>query len=148
MKLRKHHVVLSTALVLVVVQLGLAGAFLADAAQTNDAYDALASHRVSVPGQLLGCFFPTRRMSSHVCQFDYDYQGSSFSFLLPDGARSTAYVDPIDPSIRMPAINFQGGPTAIVGDLVIASCLIVGAILVAVLHAVHRRRKNSRNATR
>jgi hypothetical protein len=139
MKIRKHHVVLSTALILVVVQLSLAGAFLADAAQTNSAYDALASHRVAVSGQLLGCA-STRRAASLACRFAYDYQGLSFSFLLPAGEQSTAYVDPADPSIRMPEVNFQSGRTTVVGDLVFGSCLIAGAILVAVLHAVHRRR--------
>ena len=140
MKIRKHHVVLSTALILVVVQLSLAGAFLADAAQTNGAYDALASRRVAVSGQLLGCA-STRRAPSLACRFTYNYQGLSFSFLLPAGERSTAYVDPADPSIRMPEFLFQSGPTTIVGDLVIGSCLIAGAVLVAVLHAVHRRRR-------
>jgi hypothetical protein len=141
MKIRKPHVVLSTAVILVVVQLSLAGAFLADAARTNGAYDALTSHRVAVPGQLLGCAFTGRRAATHVCRFAYNYQGFSFSFLLPYGEQSTAVVDPTDPSIRMPEVNFQGGPTTIVGDLVFSSCLIAGAILVAVLHAVHRRRR-------
>lgn len=140
MKIRKHHVVLSTALILVVVQLSLAVAFLADAAQTNGAYDALASHRVAVSGQLLGCA-STRRATSLACRFTYSYQGLSFSFLLPYGEQSTAYVDPADPSIRMPEVNFRGGPTTIVGDLVFASCLIAGAILAVVVHAVHRRRR-------
>jgi hypothetical protein len=141
MKIRKHHVVMSTALIFVVAQLSLAGAFLADAAQTNSAYDALATHRVAVSGQLLGCADTSRRSTTQVCRFNYDYQGLSFSFLLPYGERSAAYVDPADPSIRMPAVNFQSGPTTIVGDLVFASCLIAGAILVAVLHVVHRRRR-------
>jgi hypothetical protein len=140
MKIRKRHVVLSTALILVVVQLSLAGAFLADAAQTNSAYDALASHRVAVPGQLLGCA-STRRAASLACRFAYNYQGLSFSFLLPAGEQSTAYVDPADPSIRMPEVNFQSGPTTTIGDLVFASCLIAGAILVALLHAVDRHRR-------
>jgi hypothetical protein len=141
MKVRKHHIVLSTALILVVVQLSLAGAFLADAALTNGTYDALASHRVAVSGHLLGCGYTTRRGTSNACRFTYNYQGLSFSFVLPSGEQSTAYVDPANPSIRMPEVNFQGGPTTIVGDLVFASCLIAGAILVAVLHAVHRRRR-------
>jgi hypothetical protein len=141
MTIRKHHVVLGTALILVVVQLSLAGAFLADAAQTNGAYNALASHRVAVPGQPLGCSATTRRSASLVCRFTYNYQGLSFNFLLPYGERSTAYVDPADPSIRMPEVNFRGGPTTIVGDLVFASCLISGAILVTVMHEVHRRRR-------
>ena len=141
MKIRKHHVVLSTALVLVVVQLSLAGAFLVDAAQTNSGYDALASHRVAVPGQLVGCAYTNRRGAAHLCRFTYNYQGGTFSFVLDYGEQSTAYVDSADPSIRMPEVNFQGGPTTIVGDLVIASCLIAGAILTAALHAVHRRRR-------
>jgi hypothetical protein len=140
MKIRKHHVVLSTALILVVVQLSLAGAFLADAGRTNSAYDALASHRVAVSGQLLGCA-STRRAASLACRFAYNYHGVSFSFVLPYGEQSAAYVDPTDPSIRMPEVNFQAGPTTVAGDLVFASCLIAGAILVAVLHAVHRRRR-------
>jgi hypothetical protein len=140
MKIRKHHVVVSTALILVVVQLSLAGAFLADAAQTNSAYDALASHRIAVSGQLLGCV-STRRAASLACRFAYKYRGLSFSFLLPAGEQSTAYVDPANPSIRMPEATFQSGHTTIVGDLVFASCLIAGAILVVVLHAVHRRRR-------
>jgi hypothetical protein len=142
MKIRKHHVVLSTAMILVVVQLSLAGAFLADAAQTNSAYDALSSRRVAVPGRLLGCSYATRRASSNVCRFNYDYEGFSFSFLLPYGQQATAYVDPADPSIRMPEVNFQRGPQTVLGDLVLASCLIAGAIVVAVLHAVHRRRRS------
>ncbi len=141
MKIRKHHVVLSTALILVVVQLSLAGAFLADAAQTNGAYDALTSHRVAVSGRRLGCSYTSRRALTDTCRFTYNYQGLIFNFLLRYGEQSTAYVDPTDPSIRMPEVNFQGGPTTIVGDLVFASCLIAGAILVAVLHAVHRRRR-------
>jgi hypothetical protein len=141
MKIRKHHVVLSTALVLVVVQLSLAGAFLVDAAQTNSGYDALASHRVAVPGQPVGCAYTSRRGAAHLCRFTYNYQGVSFSFVLNYGEQSTAYVDPADPSIRMPEVNFQGGPTTIVGDLVLGSCLIAGAILVAVVHTVHRRRR-------
>jgi uncharacterized membrane protein YidH (DUF202 family) len=141
MKIGKHHVQFSTALILVVVQLSLAGAFLADAAQTNGSYDALAGHRVAVSGQLLGCAYTSRRSAGHVCRFNYNYQGVSFSFLLSYGEQSTAYVDPANPSIRMPEVNFDSGPTTIVGDLVIASCLIAGAILTAALHAVHRRRR-------
>jgi hypothetical protein len=141
MRIRKHHVVLSTALILVAVQLSLAGAFLVDAAQTNSGYDALASHRVAVSGQLLGCAYTSRRGAAHLCRYRYHYRGLSFSFVLDYGEQSTAYVDPADPSIRMPEVNFQGGPTTIVGDLVFGSCLIAGAILVAAVHTVDRRRR-------
>ncbi|HTT86630.1 MAG TPA: hypothetical protein VMF60_04625, partial [Acidimicrobiales bacterium] len=53
MKVHQHHVVFSTALI---AQLSLPGAFSADAASANGAYDALAAHRVAGSGRLLDCF--------------------------------------------------------------------------------------------
>jgi hypothetical protein len=145
-KIQKHHVVFSTALILVLTFLSLAGLFLADAASTNGPYDALAAHRVAVKGRLLGCFdaAPTgmsgKAMSS-VCRWTYRYRGTHFRLFIGPGQPGTAYVDPTDPSIRMAKVAFDGGPREIVVDLVLASSFLASALLVATLHELHRHRR-------
>jgi hypothetical protein len=147
-RVRKHHVIFGGAAIAVIVQLAFAGGFLVDAAQTNGPYDALSAHRVPVTGRILGCAYAggyTRGFpSGHVCRLAYDYKDHTFTMLLAYGANRTAYVDPENPSIRMSKVDFDGGPSEIVFDLVIASSLLAGAILVAVLHETHRVRRRKR----
>jgi len=141
--------VLSTALIVIAVMLGFAAAFLADAASTNRAYDALAAHRVRLPGQELGCAWvgPTMRTTgsptSRVCRIQYDYRNSRFTEVIGYGQLQAAYVDPADPALHMTEADFDNGPRETIGDLTIASLLIVGAIGVGILHELHRHRRHT-----
>ena len=146
---RKHHIILGAALIVVTALLVLAGGLFVDAAQTNDSYDALSAHRVPVTGRLLGCAYAggtdTRgQPTAHVCRFAYDYRGDAFTMILPFGERGIAYVDPVNVSVRMSKVDFEGGPRAIDVDLVIASLLLVGAVLIMTFHEFYRRRRRRR----
>lgn len=142
-KVRKHHVIVSGAVVGVGVLLGFSAAFFIDAAQTDRAYDQLAAHRAPAHGYLLGCFDMgvTRTHAPTVCEYTYSYRKSSFSPVLRVDERAGAYVDPKDPSVHMGAVTFAHGPEAVTGDLAIASTCVAGALVIAITHEVHRSRR-------
>ena len=146
MRVERHHIVLSGAVIAIGVMLGFAVSFLVDASSTNRAFDALAAHHVALPGHELGCAWvgPSTRASSAptrmVCRIGYDYRGTGFTEVIGYGQSKTAYVDPTDPEVHMTKVSFDNGPRETTGDLAIASALIAGAIGVGVLHEVHRRR--------
>ena len=150
MKVRRHHVILSTAVLVTLVMLGLAGGFVLDAIQTNKPYEALTAHRVSLSGRSLGCADVSvggRQSRAYVyeCRYSYSYAGRGFTSQLPQGEPSALYVDPDDPNIYMPAVTFNNGPHEIVGDVVIASLLVSGALITMAVHEVHRRRRARRH---
>jgi len=129
----------------VLLQLGFAAAFLVDARQTNRTYDALSAHRVAVAAHMLGCAFVGRVGSSgsytgHVCRVGYSYRGQPFTAYIPYGQNETFYLDPLDTSLRMSKVSFEKGPEETTGDIVIATLLLSGAFVVAVLHQLHIRR--------
>jgi hypothetical protein len=130
------------------VLLGFAGLFLADAAQANQTYDALALHRVEVQGQVVGCFdVQAGRLTGYgeqSCRVVYQYKGYQFSAQVGSGQSRSFYVDPLDTSDRMNAGTFANGPTEITGDIVIAVLLLTGAALVTALHQIHLYRRRRR----
>jgi hypothetical protein len=147
MRVTRRHVFHSTVSILILVQLGFAGAFLYDAHQTNRTYDLLADHRVLVKGLNRGCFEiggGQRGPLARVCHVTYNYQGTQFSLIMPPKQSTDAYVDPQDPSIRMTKVSFDGGPERTTVDLVLALLLMVGAITMATAHLAHLRRRRSR----
>jgi hypothetical protein len=153
MKLRRHHVVLSGAVIAVALMLAFATSFLIDGATTNNTYDALSAHRVALSGHQLGCAWvgPTNRWTGaptvEVCRIADEYQGHYLTWVVASGQSHTLYVDPQDTSIHMTEASFNNGPRETTGDLVIGVVLIVGAVCVTVLHEMHRRRRHRRHGT-
>ena len=151
MKLRRHHVILSGAVIAIAVMLGFAISFLVDAATTNSTYDALSAHRVALSGHQLGCAWvgPSSRYNGsgtvQVCRIAGDYQGQYLTWVIGFGQSNTLYVDPHDKSIRMTRTTFNNGPRETTGDIAIGVLLILGAGVVATLHEVHRRRRQHRH---
>jgi hypothetical protein len=146
MRVRRRHVLHVGVILAVVLQLAFAGAFLADASQTNRAYDALAAHRVTVTARTVGCVFVgsisrSGNYSGHVCRVAYSYQGQQFSAVIGFNQTRTFYVDPLDTALRMNMASFDNGPDETTGDLIIAALLLFGALTVTVLHQIHVRRR-------
>ncbi len=147
-RIGRHHVVHGFVVAVVLIQLGFAIAFLVDAAETNTAYDALANHRVAVQGHSVGCVVVTSggrnlNYSPRICRIDYQYSGHSYTAVIPYGQTETFFVDPLNTSDRMNAVNFEKGPDATVGDLVFASVSLFGALAVTAVHLEHLRQKRS-----
>jgi hypothetical protein len=154
MRLRRHHVILSGAVIAVAVMLGFAVSFLVDASTTNRTYDALSAHRVALSGHQLGCAWvgPSSRSNGggtvQVCRIAGDYRGQYLTWVISFGQSDTLFVDPHDPSIRMTETTFNNGPRETTGDIAIGILLIFGAGVVATLHELHRRHRHRRRASR
>jgi hypothetical protein len=152
MRVGRRHVLHASVVIAVLVQLGFASAFLADASQTNRSYDALVAHRVPVTAHILGCASlgttsRSLRNPARICRVSYSYQGASFTAFLPYGQPTTFFVDPNDTGMRMSEVSFDKGPEETTGDIVIAGLLFFGALSVTVVHLLHlRRRKTARQA--
>jgi hypothetical protein len=151
-RIRRPHVLHGFVVLVVLVQLAFAAAFLVDAAETNTASDALAHHRVAVHGHPVACSAVAtgafRTIRAVLCRVDYTYAGVSYTGEIPKGWPTTFYVDPADPAHRMSEVDFEKGPTETVGDLVIASLLVLGALAVTVVHLEHlRARRHARTPT-
>jgi hypothetical protein len=144
-QIRRRHTVHGFVVLVVLVQLGFAIAFLVDAARTNSTYDALASHRVAVHGHVIGCVTialgRNRSNVSEICRVNYRYSGQTFTAVIPYGETTTFFVDPENTSYRMNQVNFEKGPQAINGDLVFASVLIFSAVAVTMVHLERLRDK-------
>lgn len=147
MKLRRVHVSHSAVVLAVIVLVGFAAAFLADAAMTNDTYDALAAHHVAVTAQTIKCFYrprPSRGSSvgpPNLCQVRYSVKGHTFYAAIAATAPKVFYVDPSDPGHRMNQLAFAKGPLEVTGDIVIAILLLSGAAAVTTVHQIHLRRR-------
>jgi len=151
-RIRRPHVLHGFVVLAVLVQLGFAAAFLVDAAETNTTYDALANHRVAVHGQQVACSAIVggrlRYVMAVICRVDYTYAGVSYTAEIPRGEPATFYVDPVNTAYRMNEVSFEKGPTETVGDLVIASLLVFGALAVTIVHLEHlRARRHGRAPT-
>jgi hypothetical protein len=149
MGIRRRHLLHSAVSIVVLVQLGLAAAFLVDATQTNRTYQALAARHVAVNGHVRGCAWMASQRSvlAHLCRIDYSFRGSDFSALIPYGQASTFFVDPQNVSVRMSKVHFEGGPEETTFDTVFALVLVAGASVVTTVHLVHlRRRRGARTA--
>jgi hypothetical protein len=146
-RIRRRHVLHSLVSVVVLVQLGFAAAFVFDATQTNNVYDALAARYVTVSGRVQGCALLAGGRSAgyyaHVCRVDYHYKGTGFSALVPFPGSMTYVVDPQDASIRMSKVSFDGGPETTTVDLVLATVLFVGATATTTVHVARLRRRRS-----
>src|ERR1700722_8326369 len=151
MNVRRHHVILSGAIIAIVLMVGFATSFIVDAASTNRTYDTLAADHVALSGRQLGCasvgsvgrYSATQAL--RVCRVAAEYKGQEIIWFAPYGQSRILYVDPHDPSIQMTQGTFGNGPTETTGDVVIAVTLIVGAACVATIHEVHRRRRHRRH---
>src|SRR5580704_15561643 len=121
MRVGRHQAVHGFVVIVVLIQLGFAIAFLVDAAETNTTYDALVNHRVAVQGYSVGCaVIVTGRYSNYsarLCRVDYRYSARTFTAVIPYGETKTFFVDPSNTSYRMNEVNFEKGPQATVGDL-------------------------------
>jgi hypothetical protein len=150
MRVGRRRVVHWFVVLVVLIQLGFAVAFLVDAAETNRTYDALASHRVAVHGHSVGCvLIVTGRFATNnaqICRVDYSYSGQDFTAVIPYGETTTFLVDPLNTSYRMNEANFEKGPTTTVGDLVFASVAVFGALAVTAVHLEHLREMRSRRS--
>ena len=146
----RRHVVDGFVVLVVLIQLGFAVAFLVDAAETNNTYDALAGHRVAVHGHSVGCFVITtgryQTNTTQICRVDYRYAGRTFTAVIPYGETTTFFVDPRNLSYRMNEANFEDGPAATTGDLAFASVALLGALAVTAVHLghLHQRRLHQR----
>jgi hypothetical protein len=147
-RIRRHHVLHSFVSIALLAQLGFASAFVIDATQTNNLYDALNARHVTVTGQVLGCAVVQTRYSTPVCRVEYRYEDSEFSALVSPSGSMAYVVDPEDTSIRMSKVSFDGGPEATTVDLVLAIVLFAGAATTATLHLFHLRRRSSRRRSR
>lgn len=145
-KLRVSHIVHSVVVLVVLVQLGFASAFLVDAIETSGPYDALAAHRVPVTAHLVGCFPVTNRYSyvSLTCRVTYKYDGQQFQAWIPRTEGMVFYVDPLDTSYRMNHTVFVNATTNIDGDRALAIALFIGAALVTVVHQFHLYKRRQR----
>jgi hypothetical protein len=147
MHVGRHHVVHGFVVIVVLIQLGFAIAFLVDAAETNTTYDALANHRVAVQGRTVGCAVivtgRSQNYTARLCRIDYRYSGHSFTAVIPYGQTATFFIDPLNTSYRMNEVNFEKGPEATVGDLVFASVSFFGALAVTVVHLEHLHQRRS-----
>jgi hypothetical protein len=148
MGIGRRHVWHGTVLLIVLVQLGFPVGFLVDAFLTNRTYDTLTTDRIAVAGRIQGCAFAGESRSdaplAHVCRVDYDDHGSAFSVVMPFGERTTVYVDPQNTSIRMTEVPFDGGPEETTVDIVLATLLLGGAVIVSTVHLIHLRRRQRR----
>ena len=85
-RIRLRHVVHS-AVVLAVVQVGFAAAFLLDAHPADRAYAALAAHHVRVPAQVIHCgrFLASPRPNTyeHACRVTYSFLGQAYYGVIP-----------------------------------------------------------------
>jgi hypothetical protein len=138
-------------LLAVLLQLGFASAFFADAANTNRIYSALSAHRVSVNAQTVGCFAiastrTTGGSYAQVCRVTYEYDEMTFSAVIPYRETRTFYIDPLDTSMHMNKAIYESSSTAKTGDIVIGSLLLLGAGLVTTLHQLHMHRSRRRRA--
>jgi len=144
-KIRLIHVLHSTVVLAVLVQLGFAAAFLVDKHSSDHAYSQLAANHVRVPAQVQSCGRVTTAYrggtSQLSCRVTYSYAGKQYYAVIPEAQPKAFYVDPQDPSNRMNVGYFEGGPTAHTADTVFASLLIFGAALVTGVHLLHLRRR-------
>jgi hypothetical protein len=132
------------------VQLGFAGAFVADAIGANHTYDTLAAHHVVVKAQTVACYRVGGRYSSGpLCNVSYNYHGEDFSAVIGYRQQRAFYIDPLNTSFRMSQATFANGPREVTSDIVFAALLVSGATLMTSVHQIHlRRRRRSRNAGR
>jgi hypothetical protein len=138
-------------LLAVVVQLGFAAAFFADAANTSHIQDALNAHRVSVTAKTAGCFMVyTGRFNNgtQVCHVSYRYRGESFGAVIPYNQSRTFYVDPLDPALHMNKLVYDSGSTEQTGDVIFGALLLFGAALVTAVHQLHMHRRRKRRLAR
>jgi hypothetical protein len=132
--IERRHVVDGTVVVVVLVFLGLAAAFLIDSVRTENNYDALAAHHVKVPARSQVCL-------EFNCRVTYVYKGTHFSDEMPMGEDTAFFVDPRDRSIRMSEFAFAGGTGATTVDDVFAALFLFAALAVATTHGVRVRRR-------
>lgn len=148
MRRQFRNVVHCAVLLAVAVQVGFAVAFLLDAHWAETAYSALAAHHVRVPAQTARCgqFLTSTRPNTykHACLVTYSFQGKKYSDVMPYNQPRAFYIDPLNPSDRMSVGNFAHGPTGRTADIVFASLLLSGAVLVTIVHQMHLRRRRQR----
>lgn len=138
-KLRRIHIFHSAAVVGVADLLGFAAALVGDALMVNQAYDAVAARRVEVTAQTTGCFYGRR--GANVCDVTYSFAGHDFTAVIPATWPKQFYVDSLNTRYRKNASTFARGPAEITGDIVVAVLLFLGALVVAVAHQLHLRRR-------
>jgi hypothetical protein len=146
MPIGRRHAIHGFVWAAVLIQLGLAIAFLVDAAETNSTYDALVNHWVAVRAHSVGCVtIVTGRnlFGRRLCRVDYRYSGKTFTAVIPYGETTTFFVDPQNTSYRMNEVNFEKGPQAITGDLVFVFALVFSALAVTIVHLEHLRERRS-----
>jgi hypothetical protein len=134
MAIERRPVVHGGLVSVVAVLLGLAGFFLTDSIQTNNTYDALAAHHVTVSERARIC-------AGYICRYGYDYRGTRFTAVIGFGYPSSFVVDPRDPSLRMSTLAFDGGPSGTTGDDVFAGLALLAAVAVGTAHVVRWRRR-------
>jgi hypothetical protein len=132
--IERRHVVDATVVVVVLVFLGLAAAFLIDSVRTQNNYDALAAHHVKVMARSQVCL-------EYNCRVSYVYRGMHFSDDLPMGESTAFLVDPRDRSVRMSEFAFDGGTGATTVDDVFAALFLFAALAVATTHGARVRRR-------
>jgi hypothetical protein len=139
-RIERRHVIDGAVVVVVVAFLGLAAAFLVDSVQTQSSYDTLAAHRVTVTERSRVCL-------DDMCSLNYDYRGTHFTDDLPLGDKTTFFVDPGDPSIRMSVVAFDGGPGETTVVDAFAALFLFAALAVATAHGVRiqRRRRTGKD---
>jgi hypothetical protein len=150
-RVRPRHVIHVGLVLAVLIQLGFAGAFIADAAGANRTYDALAAHRVKVTARIIACAYYAPRpqgygFSGRVCRVEYHYRNHKYSAVINYDQTRRYYVDPQDPTIAENVETFAGGPEEVGGDLTFAGLLLAGALLITSVHQWHlyRRRRARR----
>jgi hypothetical protein len=80
--LKRRHVFHGVVWLVALVFLGLAAAFVIDATQTNNTYDALAAHRATITARSRVCLLG-------ICRVNYDYRGTRFSAVMPHAVDSS-----------------------------------------------------------
>jgi hypothetical protein len=131
--IERRHVVDGAVVVVVLVFLGLAAAFLIDAVRTDNNYNALAAHHVTVTERSEVCL-------EYMCRVSYVFRGTPFTDDLPVGENTAFFVDPRDRSVRMSEFAFDGGPGGTTVDDVFAALFLLAALGVAIAHGVRVRR--------
>jgi hypothetical protein len=148
MGIQRHHVILTSAWLVVVVFAGLGIAFMVTASQTNRTYNALTAHHVTVSARVQGCAYAGGTSNSNqtpyhlMCRVDYGYKGLRFNNLVPAQQHYVFLVDPENTSVRMSETNFKRGPEAIAGSITFGIVFLVLAVGVAIVHLryIARRR--------
>lgn len=153
MKVRPVHLLHSGIVLAVLIQLGFAAAFLADAVGANRTYNALVAHHVTVPAQAGLCsgnrpgrYHLTTRSPS-LCAVEYSYAGRTYHDVVGNSDPREFVIDPQNVSYRMSEAAFRNGPVEKIGDLVFASLLLAGALSMTTVHQIHLRRRRKAGRT-